>query len=236
MAGLVNKYVFAPKICSISIVNSTQLFPVRRILCLGKNYHHPSNEINNIVSTTTMDPPMIFTKPTDAAVDCHLTKTVKYPPHCSEMAWEAELVVCIGAPGSFIEKDKVNDHVFGYAVGIDFTALDLLRDAKKNGWPWDMAKAFDESAPMGAILPSPEWYDEEKSVRLYINDVLKQDGKFKDMIRSVGEVIVELSKRVALEPGDLIFTGTPSGVDVIKRGDKVRGEIDGLPNVEFTMV
>jgi len=233
MAGMTSLYAFAPKISTLSIINSSQKFPVRRILCLGKNYNPP-----NVVNTNNIaaDPPMIFTKPSDAAVDCHITEHVKYPPHCSEMAWEAELVVCIGSTGSFIEKDKVNDHIFGYAVGIDFTALDLLRAAKTKGWPWDMAKAFDESAPVGAILQSAEWYNSEKSVKLYINDVLKQNAQFKEMIRSVDDIIMELSKRVILEPGDLIFTGTPSGVDVIQRGDKVRGEIDGLPAVEFTMV
>lgn len=235
---MISKYAFAPKICALSIVNSTQTFPVRRILCLGKNYNALSKELSPAVSVSEKEPPLIFTKPSDAAIDCHITKTVNYPPHCSEMAWEAELVVCIGRSGSFIERDKAKDYIFGFAVGIDFTALDLLRIYKEKGWPWDMAKAFDESAPIGAILQSTEWYDgyHEKGVKLYINNVLKQDAKFKQMIRPVDEMIVELSQRMSLEPGDLIFTGTPAGVDVIRRGDKVRGEIDGLPSVEFTMV
>lgn len=229
------KYLFAPKIASLTVMGIEERFPVRRVLCVGKNY---ADHVAEMGGDAKKDPPLFFSKPADAIVDCHVTKSVKYPPHSSRINWEAELVVAIGKAGTKIAHADAFSHIFGFAVGVDITARDLQETAKKLGRPWDMAKGFDESGPVGAIIPSPGggWYSDDTLLQLTVNGEVKQSSQLKNMIWSVSDVICELSSQIKLEEGDVIFTGTPSGVGEMKIGDEFSATCGDLPSCEFTLV
>jgi fumarylpyruvate hydrolase len=234
-ASLSAKYLFAPKITGLSVVGTTDMFPVRRVLCVGKNY---ADHVAEMGGDAKKDPPLFFSKPADALVDCHRTKSVKYPPHSKRISWEAELVVAIGKSGFKIDQSSAFSYIFGFAVGVDITARDLQEVAKKAGRPWDMAKGFDESGPIGAIVPSPNgaWYSGEQMLQLTVNGEVRQTSPLKNMIWSVSDVICELSNQIALEEGDIIFTGTPSGVGDMKIGDQFSATCGDLPACEFTLM
>ena len=229
------KLLFPGKITTLSVFGSHSLFPVRRVFCVGKNY---ADHVSEMGGSVEKDPPLYFFKPADAIIDCHLNKTIKYPPHCKNLHYEGELVVAIGTNGKNISKESALNHVFGYAVGVDMTARDLQDAAKKKGRPWDMAKGFDESGPCGAIVKSEDgkWYNNNHELQLYQNGKLKQNTKIGAMIWSIPEIISSLSHQIALEAGDIIYTGTPSGVGELKRGDLVKATCHDLPPCEFTLV
>jgi fumarylpyruvate hydrolase len=177
------------------------------------------------------DPPFFFGKPADAAVS---DGKVAFPSRTRELHHEIELVVALGAGGISVQADRALSLVFGYAAGVDLTRRDLQAAAKDKGRPWDAAKGFDASAPIGPIRrwsgPPPAG-----TIRLWVNDSLKQEGEVADMIWGVAEIIVEASNLWRLAPGDLIFTGTPEGVGPLRIGDSVRGEIESVGAVSFTI-
>jgi fumarylpyruvate hydrolase len=212
---------------TIAIAGSEQQFPVRRIYCVGRNYAEHVREMGNDPSR---DLPFFFGKPADAVVatGCLLP----FPPRTAELHHEVELVVALHARGANVAVGDAAAMIFGSAVGIDLTRRDLQAEAKKTGRPWDMAKGFDHSAPIGPLrLGIPP---AAASISLSINGQMRQSGNLKDMIWSVAEILAALSGYVELAPGDLIFTGTPAGVGPIKRGDAVRGMIAGLEPIEIT--
>lgn len=229
------KYLFTPKISTLSVVGTEDRFPVRRVLCVGKNY---ADHVTEMGGDAKKDAPLFFSKPADAVVDCHITKSVKYPPHSNRINWEAELVVAIGKSGANITPTNAFSHIFGFAVGVDITARDLQDVAKKAGRPWDMAKGFDESGPVGAIVPSADgaWYSGDTVLQLTVNGEVKQTSPLKNMIWSVSDIICELSKQITLEQGDIIFTGTPSGVGEMKVGDQFVATCGDLPACDFILV
>lgn len=202
------------------------LFPVRRVFCVGRNYPEHAREMGN----DERDPPFFFTKPADAVVTGG--KDIPYPPQTSDLHHEIELVVAIGKGGSAIAADAAPDHIFGYAVGIDMTRRDLQSVAKKAGRPWDMAKGFDFSAPIGDIAPvSAIGHPADGVITLDVNGFTKQRGMLSDMVWDVNNVLTYLSRFVTLAPGDLIMTGTPAGVGAVVRGDRLEGHVEGVGSV-----
>lgn len=224
------EYVFVPPpIPSVEIAGSNQRFPVHRIYCVGRNYADHVREMGSDVK----EPPVFFTKPADAIVASGVA--VPYPPRTENFHYEVELVIAVGGAGRNIPAAQALDHVFGYAVGNDLTRRDLQGTAKKKGLPWDTGKAFDRSAPIGAIRPASLGHVSQGAIWLKLNGETQQQSDIKEMIWSVPEIIAELSTLFELRAGDLIYTGTPAGVGPLKPGDRIECHIDGLPSLTNTI-
>nr|WP_210258691.1 MULTISPECIES: fumarylacetoacetate hydrolase family protein [unclassified Devosia] len=206
------------------------MFPVRRIFCVGRNYAEHAREMGN----DAREAPFFFCKPADAVVTD--SSAVPYPPQTSDLHHEIELVVAIGTGGVDIPESQALDHVFGYAAGLDMTRRDLQAVAKKAGRPWDMAKGFDQSAPIGTIVPVDRiGHPGTGAITLSVNGVERQRGDLGDQLWGVAETIAYLSGLVRLEPGDLIMTGTPAGVGAVQRGDQLVGTIEGVGTIATTI-
>ncbi|MGA0705960.1 MAG: fumarylacetoacetate hydrolase family protein [Steroidobacteraceae bacterium] len=213
---------------TVGVAGSDRRFPVRRIFCVGRNY---ADHVREMGGDPSREPPVFFTKPADAVVQP--ARSVPYPPRTEDLHHEVELVVALGAGGANIDPQQALGCVVGYAVGNDLTRRDLQAVARKAGAPWDMAKGFDCSAPLGEIHPSSEvGHPASGRIWLAVNGVLRQESDLASMIWSVPEIIAELSTYVALRPGDLIFTGTPEGVGPLRPGDRVTAGIDGLGGLD----
>jgi fumarylpyruvate hydrolase len=217
----------APAVSSVPVVGSSARFPVRRIWCVGRNYAAHAREMGK---DPDKEPPFFFMKPADAVVtdgrDPH------YPPATSNYHHEIELVVAIGRGGRDIASATALDHVWGYAVGLDMTRRDLQLAARDLGRPWDFGKGFDESAPIGPIHPVAQvGHLATGAITLDVNGTERQRADLADMIWNVPDTIAYLSGFARLEPGDLIFTGTPAGVGAVVAGDTLRGAIAGLPDL-----
>jgi fumarylpyruvate hydrolase len=181
------------------------------------------------------EPPFFFAKPADAVVPNGTP--VPYPPRTANLHHEIELVVAIGRGGRGIPVAEALEHVFGYAVGLDLTRRDLQFEAREQGRPWDVAKGFDCSAPLGALRPATQMgHLERGAIWLEVNGESRQRANLSEMIWSVPEIVAELSTYFELRPGDLIFTGTPEGVGPVQRGDSLVGGIDGLETLRITIV
>jgi len=215
---------------TLPILGSGSLFPVRRVFCVGRNY---GLHVKEMGGDPKEQPPLFFTKPADAVVGPG--GAVPYPSATKDLHHEIELVAALKAGGSDLSPEAALNLIFGYAAGVDLTRRDLQGAAKRDGQPWDSGKAFDASAPVGAIRPADQVKDLGGAIRLKVNGEVRQDGRLSDMIWSVAEVIAQASRLWRLEPGDLIFTGTPDGVGPLHRGDLVLGEIDGVGEVAFTV-
>ena len=216
---------------SLPIHGSHHRFPVHRIYCVGRNYADHAREMGG---NPEREPPFFFAKPADAIIESG--RTVPYPPRTANLPHEIELVVAIGREGANIPQDDANAYIFGYAVGCDLTRRDLQSASRDTGRPWDTAKGFDGSAPITAIHPIEETGLIEKGeIWLTVNDGKRQLGNISDLIWSIPEVIAELSELYTLMPGDLIFTGTPSGVGPIVPGDAVEGGVELLGTLQFTV-
>ena len=204
-------------------------FPVRRILCVGRNYAAHRREMGG----DDRDPPFFFAKPADAVVTPG--RDPAYPPGTANLHHEIELVVAIGKAGRDVAVADALGLVYGYAVGVDLTRRDLQNAAKDKGQPWDSSKGFDDSAPISAIHrwsgPPPQG-----RIALSVNGAARQDATVADMIWNVAEIIAEASKLWALAPGDLIYTGTPEGVGPLVKGDAVTGEVEGVGHLAFKVV
>jgi fumarylpyruvate hydrolase len=225
-------YVFAAPPQAAAPVAGDKKFPVRRIFCVGQNYAAHAREMGG---DPTREAPFFFTKPADAVVIDGAD--APYPSLTKNLHHEIELVVAIGTGGANIPADKALDHIYGYAVGLDLTRRDLQAAARENKKPWDMSKGFDFSAPIGAIQPAAQIGHPAKGrIALTVNGAVKQDGDLADLIWSVPEIVAALSTYVALAPGDLIFTGTPSGVGPLVKGDILVGEIAGVGEVRTKIV
>jgi fumarylpyruvate hydrolase len=215
------------KVPTLSIAHSNERFPVRRIFCVGQNYADHAREMG---SDPQRQRPFFFTKPADAVVDSGLS--LPFPSMTHDLHHEVELVVALGKGGVAVNAADAASMIFGHAVGIDLTRRDLQAEAKKTGRPWDMAKGFDHSAPVGPVMRgTPPCAG---AITLTIDGQIRQSGDLADMIWSVADIIAFLSTYVALAPGDLIFTGTPAGVGPIRRGERVHGAIAGIDPVEVS--
>ncbi|PTX55567.1 fumarylpyruvate hydrolase [Litoreibacter ponti] len=222
-------YIIAPPPqASAAIAGSDSRFPIRRIFCVGRNYLEHIREMGN----DERDPPFYFTKPADAVVPS--AATIPYPPATQDLHHEVELVLAIGTGGANIAEADALSHVWGAGVGIDLTRRDLQAQAKKAGRPWDMAKGFDNSAPLGPLHPLAAPVESGR-IWLKVGGEARQNGDLSEMIWSAAECVAHLSTLVTLAPGDLIMTGTPAGVGPIGPGDSLSAGIDGYGEVSVTL-
>lgn len=209
---------------ALAIAESNQTFPVGRIYCVGRNYAEHAREMGH---DPQREPPFFFMKPADAIVASGAT--LPFPQATKDLHHEIEMVVAIGKDGSDIAVDKALDHVFGYGVGLDMTRRDLQGEAKKMGRPWEMGKAFDNSAPCTALKPvTMVGHPAKGAIWLKVNGAVKQKGDLSEMIWNVPEMISYLSKLITLRAGDVIMSGTPAGVGPVKAGDRLEGHVDGV--------
>ncbi|MGC1302085.1 MAG: fumarylacetoacetate hydrolase family protein [Caulobacteraceae bacterium] len=218
----------APAVPAVPVEGGGE-FPVRRIFCVGRNYAEHTREMGH---DPDREDPFFFTKPADAIVLDGAT--IPYPSMTASLHHEIELVAAIGKGGHDIPEAEALHHLFGYAVGVDLTRRDLQNEAKKLGRPWDMAKGFDHSAPIGPLTRADAtWPLDRGAIWLRINGETRQSSDVSKLIWSTPEVIAYLSRYVALAPGDLIYTGTPEGVGRIEPGDDLWGHIDGLHDLRI---
>jgi fumarylpyruvate hydrolase len=211
----------------VPIVGQDTAFPVRRIYCVARNYAEHAREMGS----SGREAPFFFMKPADAVlpVPSGLTGRMAYPPKTGDLHHEVELVAAIGRGGRNIAAADAYEHIFGYAVGLDMTRRDLQAELKKQGRPWDVAKGFDHSAPIGPIhLAAAIGHPAQGAIRLAVNGVERQHGDLSDMIWWVPEIVAILSEYFELAAGDLIFTGTPAGVGAVQRGDVLLAGIEGV--------
>lgn len=226
-------YVFAPApVPALPIRGSTALFPVHRIYCVGRNFADHAVEMGH---DPAREPPFFFQKNPDTLV--LPGSGFPYPAGTTDVHHEVELVVALKSGGHDIPVEQALDHVYGYAVGLDMTRRDLQAEAKKQGRPWEIAKAFEQAAPCGPIHSAAEiGHPTEGIIRLAVNGTVRQNGNLNQMIWKVPEMIAYLSRLFTLKAGDLIFAGTPAGVGAVEKGDTMAAHIDGLGEISFNVV
>jgi fumarylpyruvate hydrolase len=205
-------------------------FPVHRIFCVGRNYAAHAAEMGNTIDRAA---PFYFTKPPTGLVLSGGTMT--YPPGTEDCHHEIELVIAIGAPAFRVSAEEAANVIFGYAVGLDMTRRDLQQAAKHKQRPWDMGKSFEHSAGIGAITQAAEFAPGGQRIELTVNGTVRQEGELSDMVWSVPEIVSHLSRYYHLTPGDLIYTGTPSGVGPVLPGDRLIGKVEGLSPLTVTI-
>jgi len=229
-------YVFAPAPpVSVPVVGTQAQFAVHRIYCVGRNYAEHAKEMGH----SGREPPFFFMKPADAVLVATpgQVQALPYPSLTHNLHHEIELVVAIGTGGQNIPVAQAEQHIFGYAVGLDMTRRDLQNDMKAQGRPWCIGKGFDHSAPIGPITPKAAAGDmAHAAISLQVNGQQRQHSTLDQLIWNIAETIAQLSCAWALKPGDLIYTGTPAGVGAVVRGDTLRGSIDGLVEIELQVV
>jgi len=222
-------YVFPPPSqIVLPIKGRKEYFPVRRIYCIGRNYAEHALEMGH---NPEKEPPFFFQKNRE---NVNISGEFPYPLWTKEVHFEMELVVALISGGSDIPEIEALNHVFGYGLGLDMTRRDLQAEAKKLGRPWEIGKAFEKSAPMSELTPRTLCGDfESGKITLKINTVTKQEGNLNQMIWKIPEMISYLSRFYDIAAGDLIMTGTPSGVGPVRRGDEMVGAIEGLGSFQF---
>ena len=224
-------FVPAPTV-SVSVVGQSAEFPVHRIYCVARNFEDHAREMGQ----TSREPPFFFMKPADAVlvVSAGQIATLPYPSLTHNLHHEIELVVAIGVGGKDITVEQASSHIFGYAVGLDMTRRDLQNEMKKHGRPWCIGKGFDHSAPIGPITPAQQLPDiDQADISLQVNGSVRQQSQLSQMIWNVPETIAQLSAAWELQPGDLIYTGTPAGVAAVVPGDSLTGSISGLTPISL---
>ncbi|WP_168795927.1 fumarylacetoacetate hydrolase family protein [Paraburkholderia aromaticivorans] len=231
------KFVFPPEATvAIPVVGSDARFAVRRVYCVGRNYAAHAREMG---FDPDREPPFFFCKPTDSVVPVGYGEALElgYPSQTTNYHYEAELVAVIGKGGSDIPLEGALEHVWGYAVGLDMTRRDLQMKMREMGRPWEIGKAFDRSAPIGPIHKASDvGHFESGDLWLTVNGETKQQSNVSHLIWSVAETVADLSKFFQLEPGDLIYTGTPEGVGAVKKGDAVKVGVERLGELQVNIV
>ena len=240
-----------PAIPSLPVIGREERFPVRRVFCIGRNYAEHAREMGATVDAAA---PMFFCKPADAVVTDGAD--VPYPSATADLHHEVEMVVALQAGGQSLDAAQAVQAIFGYGVGLDLTRRDLQAVAKAKSHPWDVAKAFDHSAPVSALRAASEAalhahtrislevngkaseaaLHAHTRISLEVNGKLRQEGRLDEMVHGVADIIVALSKLFELKPGDLIFTGTPAGVAALQRGDRFRAELQDIATLEGKVV
>ena len=215
----------------VPVAGETRGYPVHRIFCAGRNYADHAKEMGFEVDRES---PWYFIKPANAIVQSGAT--IAYPPETQNYHYEMELVVAIGAPAFRISIADAMTAVYGYACGLDMTRRDLQIRFREKSRPWDLGKAFEQSAPISTITKASEFPAiGPQRIWLKAGDTIKQNGKLSDLVWSVPELVSHLSRYYHLKPGDLIYTGTPAGVGPVVAGDVIIGGIDGLAPVTVTI-
>jgi fumarylpyruvate hydrolase len=226
-------YVFTPPtLPSVPVVSRSERFPIHRIYCVGRNYVEHAQEMG----FTGREPPFFFIKPADTAVVVAAGETGKmdYPTLTSNLHHEIELVVAIGTGGRNIKAADAKKHIFGYGVGLDMTRRDLQGEMKKQGRPWCIGKAFEQSSPIGPITPAAQAGDVENAeIWLQVNGKDRQRSTVSKLIWNIGETIEHLSAAWDLAPGDLIYSGTPEGVAAVVKGDVLEGGVAGIGSLKL---
>jgi fumarylpyruvate hydrolase len=229
-------YLFTPPPpVSVPIVGRAERFPVNRVYCVGRNYEEHAKEMG----FTGREPPFFFLKPANAllVVNAGETGRMPYPTLTKNLHYEVELVACIGSGGRDIKSADAMHHIYGYAVGLDMTRRDLQGEMKKQGRPWCIGKAFDFSAPIGPITPAAQaGAITEARIALQVNGADRQRSHVSKLIWNMAETIEHLSAAWELQPGDLIYTGTPEGVGPVVVGDLMVGSVAGLPDLRVQVV
>ncbi len=225
-----SRFFDLPPLPEVPVAGSDNTYPVRRIFCVGRNYAAHAAEMGVEVDR---EAPFYFTK-TPWAI-CHTGATIPYPLETENYHYEMEFVVAIGKPAFRVSEADALDHVFGYACGLDMTRRDLQLAAREKQRPWDLGKDVEHSAIIAPICQAGEFEIGEQRIALEVNGAVKQDSKLSDLIWSVPEIIAHLSRFYHLEPGDLIYTGTPAGVGAVVAGDEIVGTIDGLAPVTLKL-
>ncbi|MBW7851785.1 MAG: fumarylacetoacetate hydrolase family protein [Rhodospirillales bacterium] len=224
------RFLLPPHAPTVLATATGDLVAVRRVYCVGRNYGAHAREMGG---DPAREPPFFFSKPADAVTTA---ARIPFPPATADLHHEVELVAVVGRGGVDIPAAHALEHVFGYTVGIDLTRRDLQELARKAGRPWDMAKGFDHSAPCGVVRPATEiGHPAAGAIALEVNGEGRQSGDLGAMIWPVADVIAQLSALVALEAGDLIFTGTPAGVGPVRRGDRLLARIEGVGRLEVVV-
>ncbi len=230
---MVTYAIAPPERTVLPIHGDTAVFPVNRVFCVGRNYAAHAREMGGVPER---QPPFFFMKPGDAVVPVPegTVGVFRYPGLTADCHYEIELVVALGSGGRDIPAEEAVSRIFGYAVGLDMTRRDLQDEAKKLSRPWDAAKAFEGSAPVGTVLPAVDLPQPATGlISLEVNGEQKQRGDLSEMIWPVPDIISQLSQLFRLEPGDLIFTGTPAGVGPIVRGDRMVGSVENVGRLEL---
>ncbi len=225
-----------PQTPALPVVGSGDLFPVRRVYCVGRNYAAHAREMGG---DPTREPPFFFMKPADALQVVPQGETVDhpYPPKTQNYHFEIEMVVALAKGGRDIPVSQALDHVFGYAVGLDMTRRDLQDEAKQLRRPWELGKAADFSGPVGPLFPASRvGHPARGPISLTVDGAVKQQADLSDMIWSVAEQIAYLSSYFELFPGDVIFSGTPEGVGAVTQGQTMVGAIEGLGEIRLRVV
>ena len=214
---------------SVPVQGEDAVFPVRRIWCVGRNFADHAIEMGH---DPDREPPFFFAKPGDAVVS---GGTLPFPVQTNDLHHEIEMVVAIGKAGRDIPQDQALDHVYGYAIGLDMTKRDIQSEAKKLQRPWELSKSFDQSCPISPIVPAARiGHPTQGKIEVTVNGRVQQTGDLNQMIWKVPEAIAYLSRYVAIEPGDLIMTGTPAGVSSVKPGDTLHGVCEGVGELSVT--
>lgn len=229
-------YVFTPPaVVSVPVIGRDERFAVHRVYCVGRNYEEHAKEMG----FTGREPPFFFLKPADAVVPVPQGQTgaIAYPSLTQNLHHEIELVVAIGTGGRNIRAEDAHKHIFGYAVGLDMTRRDLQNEMKKQGRPWCIGKAFDQSAPIGPITPLEQaGAVDQAEIQLQVNGADRQRSTVGKLIWNIGETVAHLSAAWTLQPGDLIYTGTPEGVAAVVPGDLLHGSVAGLGSLQVRIM
>lgn len=215
---------------SLAIEGSTQRFPVNRLFFVGRNYHAHANEMKNPVNKS-VDVPFYFTKDRSALVESGAT--VPYPPATANYHYEMELVVAIGQPAFRIAQADAGRAVYGYACGLDMTRRDLQLAARAKSRPWDLGKDIEQGSVISEIVPMPGVVIEQGEIVLDVNGQTRQRSDVSKLIWNIRELIADLSTYYHLQPGDLIYTGTPEGVGAVVPGDRLQGRVAGVGEIEL---
>ena len=224
------KFIFKPLVRGIEIYESDELFPIGKVYCVGKNYEDHAKEMNGEIDR---DQPFFFSKPPQSITQ---QNNIPFPTQTNNLHHEVELVVLLSSKCADIEPDQAHKHIFGYGVGVDLTKRDLQAAAKNNGKPWDLSKGFDNSAPISKIYRNEEMILKQGKIKLSVNGDERQSSDISYMVWKVDEIISWLSKFITLNPGDIIFTGTPSGVGKLNPGDHIEANIASVGSLSFKLL
>lgn len=226
-------YLWAPPpIVSLPVQGRSERLPVHRVFCVGRNYHAHALEMGKPVDKT-VERPFYFTKSPQAVVESGAT--VAYPPETANYHHEMELVLVVGKAGFRIPEAQAHEHIYGYACGLDMTRRDLQLVARDQGRPWDLGKDVEQSAVCSAVVPMPGVVLERGEIALAVNGQTRQRSDVDKLIWNLREILADLSLFYHLQPGDLVFTGTPEGVGAVLPGDRITGQVAGVGEVALTV-
>ncbi len=217
-----------PPVYSLPVKGEPERYPINRLFFVGRNYHAHAVEMGHPVDKS-VDPPFYFTKSPSTLVESGAT--VPYPPETKDYHHEMELVLAIGAPGFRVSEADADKLIYGYACGLDMTRRDLQLVAREKGRPWDLGKDVEQSSVVSEIVPIPGSVIDKGELVLTVNDQVRQKSDIDKLIWNIREIIADLSKFYHLQPGDLIFTGTPEGVGPVQPGDRIRGRVEGVGDI-----